>query len=497
MRAGEAAGIAFQWMDSETGTAGLRVVGILDGSIAAKNDGVRPEMQLIEINRNRITGFSQSKVMEAMRLAATQPRVLTLAQIALSSSRPSSTMPVHRSYTSKMSKGYPHDDSIESTEASYAPKFDVAGFGSFAEEGCPDINHTNHRPTPKMCPERSPFQPAIPSSSDGDNSSIGGSLTTCSTPMKGAPSVESRSTSPRRHPRLYGGSILALRFVGSRGDVTLFDRDHILGLTRRDIEFVLGGSSHLSKARRVNSQRSLGEMTLDWRNDPCSTPARRRRLINDACKVIVKSYTCASVFRFMELRRQEALATRIQAAGRMWSARHRYVEKLAERREKAALVAQLGWLSCIARRRTSILKEQRANVRRVDAENRRKRLRRETEKRRLYEEQREKAAQDRRDGEKRRRERASVAVIQRQYRVSCVGNDVSDCQNIDAYLKSNCNVAWRFYVHAGHDHTWQVRVISRSTVNEEFRKCSLLSIYVLPAAADAKTKIGTLPSSYV
>ncbi|CBN80210.1 hypothetical protein Esi_0131_0021 [Ectocarpus siliculosus] len=175
-------------------------------------------------------------------------------------------------------------------------------------------------------------------------------------------------------------------------------------------------ASRLTAAQhhRANSQRSLQDMTRDWRNDPFSTPARRRRLINDVCKVIVRTYTHASVLRVVGLRREERYATRIQAAFRMSWARRLFCAKLEARRVNAALVLQLGWLSCAARRRVRVLREARDHDRRVE-EGRRKRRedheRRERSRRR--EEQRER---ERKATEKRQRELESTVVLQRRFR---------------------------------------------------------------------------------
>lgn len=111
------------------------------------------------------------------------------------------------------------------------------------------------------------------------------------TPGVGAGSMHRVAVHPdnqqQRQPPQLRETTLALRFVCSRGDISLYDRDHILGLKKRAIEFVMSVEPR-SKAQRANSHRSLGELSRDWRNDPCSTPARRRRLINDVCKVPVR-----------------------------------------------------------------------------------------------------------------------------------------------------------------------------------------------------------------
>lgn len=207
--------------------------------------------------------------------------------------------------------------------------------------------------------------------------------------------------------------------------MTLFDRDHVLGLKTRDIEFVPPhnpcgvGGSHSSKAaaqhRKANSQRSLKDLTRDWRNDPFSTPARRRRLINDVCKVIVRSYIHASVCRVAELRREETFITRIQAAFRMRSAVCLFREKLANRRVNAASVLQLGWLSFTARRRAGVLREERDHQQRMEKEKRKKREAWERkERRRREEEEREREREEREST--RRKELGLVVFMQRLFR---------------------------------------------------------------------------------
>lgn len=215
--------------------------------------------------------------------------------------------------------------------------------------------------------------------------------------------------------------------------MTLFDRDHVLGLKTRDIEFVppnskIGEGGSLTsqiaaRHHRENSHRSLRDLTRDWKNDPFSTPARRRRLINDACKVIVRSYTHAAVWRVTELRREEKFITRIQAALRMRSARRLFLEKLAGLRVKAASVLQLGWLSRTARRRVGALREEIYHDRRLEEVKRKRREARERQERRRRQGEEEEEEQerqreiDRQEREsKRQRERGLVVFVQRRFR---------------------------------------------------------------------------------
>ncbi len=209
--------------------------------------------------------------------------------------------------------------------------------------------------------------------------------------------------------------------------MSIFDRDHVLGLKTRDIEFLplsnrMGGkeSPSLTAAaqhHRTNSKRSLQDLTRDWRNDPFSTPARRRRLINDACKVIFRSYTHAAVRRVAELRREESSAVVIQAAFRMKSAQRLFLEKLSARRQEAASILQLGWLSCLARRRMRVLRDQRDHNRRVEEDKRNKREaheRRERHRREAEERERERERKEREN--RRRREQSLVVFLQRWFR---------------------------------------------------------------------------------
>lgn len=209
--------------------------------------------------------------------------------------------------------------------------------------------------------------------------------------------------------------------------MSLFDRDHVLGLKTRDIEFLPlsnrkgdKDSSSLTAAaqhHRANSQRSLQDLTRDWRNDPFSTPARRRRLINDACKVIFRSYTHAAVWRVAELRREEKSAVVIQASLRMKSARRLFLEKLSVRRQEASLILQLGWLSCLARRRVKDLREERDHDRCVEQEKRKEREAHERrERHRREEEEREREREEKERENRRRREQNLVVFLQRRFR---------------------------------------------------------------------------------
>lgn len=415
VRAGEAAGIAFQW--TETPTAGLTVVGVADESIAARHGGITAGMQLVEVSRRRVAGMGQDDMMRVMQAVASQPRVLTLARIA--------PPPLTDCCSAK---ARPEDTTPGSTDRSITADFSstLSSSAVVAETTGADVE-ANMPPPNSLC---RPFLGRSPvssrphsdwSSSDGDASSVGGSNETTTSTSTSKTNFYKRTSAGLRQP-LPQERTLALRFVGSRGNASLFDRNHVLGLKKRDIEFVPSGSR--SRAHRTNSQRSLGELARDWRNDPFSTPARRRRLINDACKVIVNSYTQASVLRVAELRRQETFVVRIQAAARMWSSRRCFVVKLAKRRGTAALTLQLGWLSHTARQRVLWLRAERDHARRVDKAMRRKRLEREIQERRRCEEERERAEKEIAEREKQRHEQKFVVLIQRRFRALKAGANV-------------------------------------------------------------------------
>lgn len=420
--------------------AGLSVVGVADGSLAARHGGISPGMMLVEINRERVTGMGQDETMRFMQKLASQPRMLTLARIATpppllppavspspsdtdmrlgeASSKPMEMKPQVQGYSSAVSiSSTEEDDSRQSTP-------------STATVGWHSSRVSSHASSP-------PHSSVLSSDNDdGDGSSavVNGSATlspsqTSIDGLHGSAVASTLSSSSNRNQphraslSLPPQRLIALRFVGSRGDTTLFDRDHVLGLKTRDIEFVpqnptgfAGSRSSKAAAQhhRVNSQRSLQDMTRDWRNDPFSTPARRRRLINDVCKVIVRTYTHASVLRVVELRREERYVTRIQAAFRMRSARRLFCAKLEARRVNAALVLQLGWLSCAARRQVRVLRETRDHDRRVE-EGRRKR-REDHERRERSRRREEQGERERKATEKRQRELDLAVVLQRRFR---------------------------------------------------------------------------------
>lgn len=395
---------------------GLSVVDIADGSVAAQHEGVVFGMLLVAINRSSTAGLGRKELMQAMQSVAMQPRVLTLARVMTPRALPS---PCHVPATEPRPDGRPssvgRSPAISTLESSLV--------SSSSSTAAPRPQEADRRPTSGELLEMLRPYSAL-SSSDDDAWSVGGSVATCTPSINSShgwtPGGENfidgvvlrRGMQQQRPP----ARILTLRFVGDQGGISLFDRDHILGLKKRDIEFVPNlNSGPRSEVHRANSRRSLGELTRDWRNDPFSTPARRRRLINDVCKVIVRSYTDASVARVEEFRRQEILVTSIQVVARMWSARRRYAALLAARRARAALSLQLGWLSYLARRRAWVLREERGHVRKMEEAKRVKRMARERAEKRRREEERERERQ-------RRRSVAIVVSVQRRVRAIQVSN---------------------------------------------------------------------------
>lgn len=380
LQAGEAAGIAFQW--ATIPTPGLYIVEVAEGSVAARHGGIFPGMMLLEISRHRVIGMSQDKIMQSVQTAALQPRVLTLAQ------RVRSSLSGCRSRDTVALSG---DSSCSSSPKRLAP--------------VPGKRLPLASPS-KSCPSRSSLQ-----SSKGSETSPGstsGVVGTTAAYVK--PSTLKARISSVPHNQDHFEQILELRFVGSRGDLSLFDRDHILGMKERNIEFVPSRSSSI--IHHTNIRRSLGEITLDWRNDPFSTPARRRRLIDDVCRAVVLSYAHAAVSRVWEFRKEEAFSVRIQAVARMRFARSRFKVELAARREKASRTLQFTWLAYAARRQTWILREERDAARRADEIKRMERLAREQEERLLCLEERLSRAREAVDQEKQRREQASVILLQ-------------------------------------------------------------------------------------
>lgn len=402
MQPGQSAGIAFQWTETPT-AAGLSVLAVTEGSVAAKHGGVAPGMLLVEVSRKRVGGMGQDEVMRVVQAAASQPRVLTLARVLAPSQ---ATVGARRNLRRDTQ---PEDATTHEALDSFvaSDRFPAATSSPITKTINAETSNSYRPPSSDDGLQALRSNPSPPLS---DRGAYCGSDSVGATPARATHSTANMlSGGPRR--LVSPEQTLALRFVGSRGDTALFDRDHVLGLKNRDIEFVPTGSR--TKAQRVNSKRSLGELTRDWRNDPCSTPARRRRLINDACKAIVRSYTWASVERVAELRREEMFASRIQGAARMWTAQKIRRLKLAERRQKAALTLQCGWLSCAARRRVATLMEDRDHARRVD---RRKRLNLEAQERRHREEVRMRAEQREIEREERRR-RLEVVVVSVQRKV--------------------------------------------------------------------------------
>lgn len=371
-------------------------------------------MLLVEINRRRVAGIGHDETMRVMQAAASQPRVLTLARVG--SIRP----PPATSYIgSADTETRPEDTTSGYTKRSLTQGHQLSVTSHSAAEG------NASRWTTPSCSLRqplpgestaSPWSHSAVSSSDGDAWSAGGFAVPPVAPLKSAMLSRVYSMGTTLGNRVQQEWVLPLRFVGSRGDLSLYDRDHILGLKKRNIEFVPSSASSVSRSSRANSRRSLGDLAIDWRSDPCSTPARRRRLINDVCEVIVRSYARASVARVAELRRQHMSVARIQAAARMWATRRRFVAHLAECRAKAALRLQLGWLSFVARWSVSVLREERDHARRVAEAKRKKRLAREEAERRHNEDERKRAEKEVQEGERQQREQELVVFVQRRFR---------------------------------------------------------------------------------
>lgn len=475
VQAEQAAGITFQWTEpeptnpattpNEAGGAakaeGLTVVGVAENSLAARHGGVSPGMMLVEVNGQKMTGMSQDQVMGLMREVTSQSRVLTLAREVV----PAAPSPRPVDLTTDSSKA------IKARQASVTHVSEgterlvpfLSSAVDLAAGGVKEVTSgaaAGFRP-PSSGESSSPASSRPHSSSlslvgnkDTAASSVASTGSAFSSPFytvsdtrEASPgpattSSFSRYTSHQDHLPSSSAPpqrVIALRFVGSRGNMTLFDRNHVLGLKTRDIEFVppssnnqtggLGGRGSLTLQsaaaatmhRRNNSHRSLRDLTRDWKNDPFSTPARRRRLINDVCKVIVRSYAHAAVWRVTELRREARFATRIQAVFRMRSARRLFLERLTARRIKAASVLQLGWLSCTARRRARVLREERDHQRRLEEAKRKRRENYERQERQRRDEeekvwQRERERLERESRRRRWRERGLVIFVQRRFR---------------------------------------------------------------------------------
>lgn len=429
LQGGEAAGITFQWTEISPATAGLSVVGIADGSVAAKNNHVVAGMFLVEVNHRRVTGIVHDEIMRVMHTAASHPRVLTLARmgssqpppaqprcISISGTPDTGTWP-EKNASSGCTKRSPTPDQLSATSPSA-----VAAADDATNRGRATLSGSLGQPASGESMARFSSHLAKSSSAEGKSLSVGGSASSVAssvTPLDAEISSgrsATTETTTLQNNCAKKERTLPLRFVGSRGHHSLYDRDHILGLKKRNIEFVPISAS-ASRSSRANSRRSLGELAIDWRNDPCSTPARRRRLIHDVCRVVAGSYVHASAARVAELRRQQALATRIQAASRMWVTRRRFVARLTECRATAALCLQLGWLSYAARRLVSVLREERDHARRVDEVKRKRRLAREEAERRQHDEERKRAEREAQEEEERRRRKQELVVfVQRRFR---------------------------------------------------------------------------------
>ena len=399
---------------------------MIEGSLAAKHGGVAPGMLLVEVSRKSVGGMDQDEVMRVVQAAASQPRVLTLARVVA----PSQAVVGARRNPSPKAK--PEVVTTHETLDRFAAfeRFPEAISSSIAKAINTETSNSYRSPASD---DGLQFLRSNSSTSfsNGGTSRAGDSGRTAPAPR--APDSTAKIFSGGSRRLISPEQALALRFVGSRCELTLFDRDHVLGLKNRYIEFVPTGSR--TKEQRVNSKRSLGELTRDWRNDPCSTPARRRRLINDACKAIVRSYTWASVARVTELRREETFAARIQGAARMWSAQKIRRVKLDECRQKAALTLQCGWLSRAARRRVVTLRENRDHAKRIE---RRKRLNREAQERLNREEVRMRVEQEEIEREEQRRGLEVVVSVQRKVRAAQASGH---CSNLSRALASCCKLS--------------------------------------------------------
>ncbi|CAM9412704.1 unnamed protein product, partial [Hapterophycus canaliculatus] len=445
VQAGQAAGIAFQWTETETTTpaagapailGALSVLGVVDGSLAARHGGISPGMMLVEISGERIAGMSQDKIMRLMRKLVSQPRVLTLARIVGQTPPPPSPPPHADTSSNCSAEALPEEmetNLVEGEPGSHQCTSAASRVVVKAKMQTTPITFSRlSRKTSRL------HSPALSTKdANGGNAPSEGSrgsalfgplcASNSNTQVLNGSSVPHQSWEniyrpPRAQTSTYPHRLIALRFVGSRGNTSLFDRDHVLGVKVRDIEFVqtrtyVGEeSSHSSRLaeehRRANSKRSLEDLTRDWRNDPFSTPARRRRLINDACKVIVRSYTHASVSRVAELRREEFFIVRIQAGCRMRQARRLFCARLANRRAKAASVLQLGWLSCVARRRTRVRRAEKDRNRYIEDMRARREAHARKERRNREEEEREIREKDKTD----RRNLCRVVFVQKRFR---------------------------------------------------------------------------------
>lgn len=465
----EPAGITFQWIKTHT-KEGLAVVGVVERSVAARHGGVGSGMFLVGINGRTVVGLDREETTQAMQNIAGQPRLLSLAWVADTASLAPSNNPATEVCGTTTSARQLEDVSTEGRFKVVPVKAEVeTAIGNLPEWQDPSLPRLSpatpsvslSRPVSSSSASKPPaamFQsdgdrctnvhsrPSISevswgklksgstaiSSSYGDSetgslsNSVGSSHTgfnfalanngawVCGGVRAG---VSNKSAvSHLQHSSQQQAGILVLRFVDSQGSMSLFDRDHILGVKKRDIEFVMSNGP-CSERQRANSRRSLGELARDWRNDPCSTPARRRRLINDVCKVIVWSYTHASAGRVAEFRRQEALAVKIQSTARMRVARTKVAEQISLRRASAALRLQLAWLTFCARKRSQVIKDERDRVRGAEEVARKQRLARTRED--SLRRQQEGARAEREEEEKRQRTRCELelaTLLQRRFR---------------------------------------------------------------------------------
>lgn len=449
----EPAGITFKWTKTST-MEGLTVVDVVDGSVAARHGGVVPGMFLVGVNKRSFAGFTQEAIMQVMQGIARQPRILSLARVgrnnapahgynlatnicsarvrgaealrAKTHDRVGPEANVHSIATPELWQENPNSQHLSRPSRSSSRIISTLSIGA-ATTLQPRIDSSSYlyrRPAPGESSGRLRAGSAELSTWDSDDEawSTGNFVTNCSSSPSNIPlfatwaqgsgrALSSKSDAVGRQENFFKQQdrILPLRFIGSRRNTSLFDRDHIMGVRKRDIEFIVS-SGPRSERQKANSQRSLGELTRDWRNDPCSTPARRRRLINDVCKVIVRSYEHASVIRVVDFRQQTAVATKLQAIARMRAARTRYAAKISARRARAALCLQLAWLSHIARNRLWVLRDERDRVRRA------KQLTRAREDILRWKEESAKAEREKNETAGRRHRLELATLLQRRFR---------------------------------------------------------------------------------
>ncbi|CAM9432129.1 unnamed protein product, partial [Choristocarpus tenellus] len=347
------AGIALRWVARST--KGLVVTDIIRGSAACKHGGISVGMILVGINQASLSGMSHGQTVQAMQRASLQPRVLTFAHpveqpiqhsprqehqhdMLSSSTSLMRITPVEQPIQHSPRQEHQHDMLSSSTSLMCVTPHDYST-NSFRRMMNPTklTDHLSNNTTVQM------KNPNTTDSSGSDEDSVDES-----------PWLLESNTLPTP-PSSSHAQTLPLHFVGA-SDHSLFDRDHILGLKDRDIKFTESGKRPFTWQRY--SSRSLGDVARDWRSDPYSTPARRRRLIHDVCKVIVRSYIAACIERVKEYRHEQDSAVKVQALLRGRRARQLFRTALADRRMQAGQVLQLAWWRCVAYRRVKDLREQ-------------------------------------------------------------------------------------------------------------------------------------------